>query len=81
MQIIMPPLAAVILSYSEALADFPVEAFPHRPQCVIHRSLELICVAVACLISLFLNVHRQTEFEEVKIGDCGGQNFWVKSSC
>ena len=62
-----------LYSRSEAVADLPAETFPHRQPCGVHRSIELICVAVAYLTSLFLNVRPQAEVEEVQNGDGEGQ--------
>ena len=52
---------------SETLAELPYEAFPHRRHAQFTEALSLICVAVASLARLFLNVRLQAEVEGLQI--------------
>ena len=56
-----------LYSRLEAILDLPGKAFLYRPPCTVHRSLEIICVAVACYANRFLNVRPQAEVEEIQI--------------
>ena len=64
------------------------EAFSYRPQCAFHRGLELICVTVACLLSLFFNGLPPAEVEGVQIwwlwrpkAHSRAKGLWANSSC
>ena len=65
-----PPLAAVTRSNRDRKV---FQTFMAKPFLVdrhtrsTYRSLELVCVAVACLASLFLNVRLQAEIEGIQI--------------
>ena len=52
---------------NQSRAYLPDVAISLRPLFVVHRSLELICVIVVCLASLFLNVRPQAKVEGVQI--------------
>ena len=73
------PLAAITCSNwgrKFFIVDLPDEAFSHRSLCAVQRYVThwVICVAVACLASLFINVRLQAEVERIQIWCLWGSN-------